>query len=84
MNAEWNQEVAAAGAAHTAALRPLQFMKNLSNPFWIKFKGILFLIIGIVAVILLVVGDPRWDAWEIGAEAQPVRVLPDQVPQCRR
>ena len=35
-------------------------MKNLSNPFWIKFKGILFLIIGIVAVILLVVGDPRW------------------------
>ncbi len=28
-------------------------MKDLSNPFWIKLKGLLFLFIGIVATILL-------------------------------
>ncbi|HTL72419.1 MAG TPA: hypothetical protein VL863_03880 [bacterium] len=35
-------------------------MKDLSNPFWIKLKGILFLIIGIVAVVLVFLDDPRW------------------------
>jgi hypothetical protein len=35
-------------------------MKDLSKPFWIKLKGILFLIIGIVCVVLLVLDDPRW------------------------
>ena len=35
-------------------------MKDLSNPFWIKLKGILFLLIGSVAVGLLFLNDPRW------------------------
>ena len=33
-------------------------MKDLVNPFWIKLKGILFLFIGIVAVVLLFLDDP--------------------------
>ncbi len=33
-------------------------MKDLSNPFWIKLKGLLFLFIGIVAVILLFLDNP--------------------------
>jgi hypothetical protein len=33
-------------------------MKDLSNPFWIKLKGLLFLFIGIVAVILLYLDSP--------------------------
>jgi hypothetical protein len=28
-------------------------MKDLSNPFWIKLKGALFLLLGIVAAVLL-------------------------------
>ena len=35
-------------------------MKDLSNPFWIKLKGILFLLIGIVAVALLFLDSPTW------------------------
>ncbi len=35
-------------------------MKDLSNPFWIKLKGILFLIIGIVAVVLIFLDSLRW------------------------
>ena len=35
-------------------------MKDLSNPFWIKLKGLLFLLIGMVAGILLYVDDPKW------------------------
>jgi hypothetical protein len=33
-------------------------MKDLSNPFWIKLKGLLFLFIGIVATILLFLDSP--------------------------
>lgn len=33
-------------------------MKDLSNRFWIKLKGILFLFIGIVAAILLFLDSP--------------------------
>ena len=33
-------------------------MKDLTNPFWIKFKGILFLFIGIVAVVLIFLDSP--------------------------
>ena len=33
-------------------------MKDLTNPFWIKLKGLLFLFIGIVAVILLFLNSP--------------------------
>jgi hypothetical protein len=29
-------------------------MKNIADPFWIKVKGILFLILGTLASILLV------------------------------
>jgi hypothetical protein len=35
-------------------------MKDLSNPFWIKFKGILFLVIGIVCVVLLLLDNLKW------------------------
>ena len=34
-------------------------MKDLS-PFWIKLKGILFLIIGTVAAILVFLDNPKW------------------------
>jgi uncharacterized membrane protein len=30
-------------------------MRDLTNPFWIKFKGILFLIIGILSSALLII-----------------------------
>jgi hypothetical protein len=33
-------------------------MKDLTNPFWIKLKGLLFLFIGIVAVVLLFLDSP--------------------------
>lgn len=35
-------------------------MKDLTNPVWIKLKGFLFLLIGIVSVVLIFIGDPRW------------------------
>ncbi len=35
-------------------------MKDLSNPFWIKLKGILFLLIGIVAAVLIFLDNPKW------------------------
>lgn len=35
-------------------------MKDLSNPFWIKLKGILFLIIGVVAAVLVLLDNPKW------------------------
>jgi hypothetical protein len=35
-------------------------MKDLSNPFWIKLKGILFLLIGLVAVVLVLLDNPKW------------------------
>ena len=35
-------------------------MKDLSNPVWIKVKGLLFLVIGVVAVILIFLGNPHW------------------------
>ena len=35
-------------------------MKDLSNPFWIKLKGLLFLLIGIVAAVLIFLNDPKW------------------------
>ena len=33
-------------------------MKDLTNPFWIKFKGLSFLVIGIAAAILLFLDTP--------------------------
>ena len=35
-------------------------MKDLSNPFWIKLKGILFLLIAVVAAALVLLNDPKW------------------------
>lgn len=35
-------------------------MKDLSSPFWIKLKGILFLFIGIVAAVLVFLDNPKW------------------------
>ena len=33
-------------------------MRNLSNPTWIKLKGILFLFLGLLSSVLLFVGQP--------------------------
>jgi uncharacterized membrane protein len=35
-------------------------MKDLTNPNWIKLKGVLFLVIGILASVLLVLENPDW------------------------
>ena len=35
-------------------------MKDITSPFWIKFKGILFLLVGIFAATLLVLEHPTW------------------------
>jgi hypothetical protein len=35
-------------------------MKDITNPNWIKIKGLLFLLVGAIASILLLVGNPTW------------------------
>lgn len=35
-------------------------MKDLTSPTWIKVKGLLFLLIGITASALVLLGDPTW------------------------
>ena len=35
-------------------------MKDLTNPDWIKAKGLLFLLLGIAAATLLVLEHPTW------------------------
>ena len=35
-------------------------MKDLTNPTWIKAKGILFLIVGLLAAVLLFLEHPTW------------------------
>ena len=35
-------------------------MKDLTSAAWIKFKGLLFLLIGIVATILVFLESPGW------------------------
>lgn len=35
-------------------------MKDLTHPAWIKAKGILFLLVGLLAAALLVVEQPTW------------------------
>jgi len=35
-------------------------MKDITNPTWIKAKGILFLLLGIAAAALLVLEHPSW------------------------
>ena len=35
-------------------------MKDLTNPSWIKLKGILFLVVGLLAAALLMLEAPSW------------------------
>lgn len=35
-------------------------MKDLASAFWIKLKGLLFLVIGITAAVLVYLDDPKW------------------------
>jgi len=35
-------------------------MKDLTSPTWIKVKGIMFLLVGILAATLLVLEHPTW------------------------
>ncbi len=35
-------------------------MKDLTNPAWIKTKGLLFLFIGIAATVLIFLDSPTW------------------------
>ncbi|HTU26676.1 MAG TPA: hypothetical protein VMF30_14810 [Pirellulales bacterium] len=35
-------------------------MRDLTSPFWIKLKGLLFLLIGIVAAGLVIAENPTW------------------------
>ncbi len=35
-------------------------MKDLTSPVWIKLKGILFLLVGFLASILLLLDSPTW------------------------
>ena len=39
-------------------------MKDLTDPRWIKFKGLLFLFVGIAASVLLILENP---SWKVGA-----------------
>ena len=35
-------------------------MKDLTSVFWIKVKGLLFLLMGVAGAVLLWLDDPRW------------------------
>jgi len=35
-------------------------MKDLTDPRWIKFKGILFLLVGLLSAVLLLLESPTW------------------------
>jgi len=35
-------------------------MKDVTSPFWIKAKGILFLMVGILSAVLLIIEEPSW------------------------
>jgi uncharacterized membrane protein len=35
-------------------------MKDLTNPAWIKLKGLLFLFVGIAAAVLVLLDNPSW------------------------
>ena len=42
----------------TEQWKSLTIMKDLTSPFWIKVKGLLFLIVGLVSALLLVLEHP--------------------------
>jgi hypothetical protein len=46
------------GARFRPSLRRIVFMRDLTNPSWIKLKGFLFLLVGILASVLLVLEQP--------------------------
>ena len=35
-------------------------MKDITSPTWIKVKGLLFLLLGILASVLLILDNPAW------------------------
>ena len=35
-------------------------MKDLTSAFWIKLKGLLFLLMGIAAAVLVFLDNPKW------------------------
>ena len=35
-------------------------MKDLTHPRWIKIKGLLFLVIGIISAALILIQEPDW------------------------
>jgi uncharacterized membrane protein len=35
-------------------------MKDLTDPRWIRFKGILFFLVGVLAAVLLLLESPSW------------------------
>ena len=35
-------------------------MKDLASVFWIKLKGLLFLVIGIASAVILYLDNPKW------------------------
>ena len=35
-------------------------MKDLTSAFWIKLKGLLFLVIGIAAAVFIYLDNPKW------------------------
>ena len=35
-------------------------MKDLTHPFWIKLKGLLFLLIGLTGAALILLDNPKW------------------------
>lgn len=35
-------------------------MRDLTSAFWIKLKGLLFLLVGIAAAVILILDDPKW------------------------
>jgi uncharacterized membrane protein YbaN (DUF454 family) len=35
-------------------------MKDITSPAWIKVKGFLFLLLGILALVLLILDNPTW------------------------
>jgi len=37
-----------------------KFMKDLTSSFWIKLKGLLFLVIGLASAGLVLLRDPQW------------------------
>jgi hypothetical protein len=39
-------------------VRPTSIMKDLTDPRWIKIKGILFLFVGLIAAVLLYLEQP--------------------------